>query len=174
MPFGPLENGDLLRRYGLPGAALAGLWLLLSDGDPSSWMVGIPTIALALIWGRQATSAPAGNSINLPGLLRFIAYFIYESARGGLDVSRRILAPELDVQPGQREYACRLADKRARLLFANCVSLLPGTLSAELRQDSLIIHQLDIMQDTEAELRRLEQSVAEIFTRTREHGGESQ
>jgi len=47
--------------------------------------------------------------------------------------------------------------------MANMVSLLPGTLSAELNRNVLKVHVLDSQQDFLTELEALERSVARMF-----------
>jgi len=81
-------------------------------------------------------------------------------------VARRILAPVLRVNPGLVSYRTRLRGSGARLLFTNCVNLLPGTLAADLQRDRLRLHLLDAGVDPERELRRLEQAVARVFHET--------
>lgn len=65
--------------------------------------------------------------------------------------------------PGFATYPLRLHHPGARLLFANSVSLLPGTLAVDLRDDCLAIHALDRDSDFTAELRRVESAVGRVF-----------
>jgi multicomponent Na+:H+ antiporter subunit E len=154
------------RRWLMPAAALGGLWWLLSGGSAGSWLVGLPAIALALWLGREARGGQGGikgGGLSVVGLVRFLPFFLVESVRGGLDVAARTLVPHMRIAPGLGSYRTRLNGGAARLLFANCVSLLPGTLSAELDGDVLQLHLLDARQSPEAELRRLESVVAQVF-----------
>jgi multicomponent Na+:H+ antiporter subunit E len=54
----------------------------------------------------------------------------------------------------------------ARLLFANTVSLLPGTLAADPDGGRLRVHARDLSADCQGELRRLEAAVGRIFGET--------
>jgi multicomponent Na+:H+ antiporter subunit E len=56
-----------------------------------------------------------------------------------------------------------LESASARVFFVNLVSLVPGTLSADIRGDRLLVHTLGSSQDTATELGRMERYVAEIF-----------
>lgn len=152
-------------RLSIAGIALAGFWWLLSGGDPGSWLVGLPVLVFAL-WAPHRLGRTTGPLPALLGLLRFLPFFIAESIRGGLDVARRILAPIPRVNPGLASYRTRLRGSGARLLFAYCVSLLPGTLAADLEQDRLRLHLLDAGVDPERGLHRLEQAVARVFRET--------
>jgi len=149
-------------RWLIPAAALAGFWWLLSGGSAAAWLVGLPAIALALWLGRGGATAWYAR-LSPAGLLRFLPFFLVESVRGGLDVTARTLAPRMRIAPGLSAYRIRLRGHSARLLFTSCVSLMPGTLSADLRGDSLRLHLLDAGQDPEPGLRRLERAVARVF-----------
>lgn len=142
--------------------AAAGLWLLLSGADNASWLVGLPAV-VAAAWAGRALGLFAGRGLSPVGLLRFLPFFLWESVRGGVDVARRVLAPRLKVVPGFFGYAVRLQHPGARLLFTNSVSLLPGTLAADLRGGHLEIHALDVGGDPAAELRRLETAVGRVY-----------
>jgi multisubunit Na+/H+ antiporter MnhE subunit len=67
------------------------------------------------------------------------------------------------VDPAFARYRTRLTPPAARVFFANCASLLPGTLAADIRGDEIELHVLSRELDLEAELGRLERAVARIF-----------
>ena len=69
----------------------------------------------------------------------------------------------MPLNPAMVEYPLRLASSAARNLFAGTVSLLPGTLSAELGDDRLFVHVLDVGRPFEQELQTIEDRVAGIF-----------
>lgn len=143
-------------------AMATAVWWVLAGGDAGSWLVGVPAI-LAATWAGGRLTEGSGPRLHGRGLLGFVPFFLRESLRGGLDVARRTLAPRLDLSPGFIQYRTRLPSARARLFFANCVNLLPGTLAAELRGDCLEIHYLSDQLDLDGELRSLEDRVAALF-----------
>lgn len=138
------------------------LWWVLAEGTPGSWIVGIPTIvAAAIVSSWLSSSAQARCSPT--GLIRFIPYFIRATIHGGLDVARRALSRRMRLNPGLLRYELRIAPGTARVFFVNTVSLLPGTLSADLREDCLWVHVIDASQENYAHLRLLEDRVADLF-----------
>ncbi len=155
----------------LPRSLLfAGIWILLVGTDPMAWIVGGPALIAATIASLLLTEGtPAGragsggHSLSLSGLLRFVPFFIWESLRGGLDVAARVMRPRPRIRPGMRIYRTRLRGHPARVLFIDCVSLIPGTLSADLRGDQVLVHALDIGMPIDADLHRLEERVARLF-----------
>ena len=111
-------------------------------------------------------------------------YFVMELVRGvpldaycdqhRLDVAQRALGPQLAISPRLLRYRLRLPDRLPRVALLNIMSLLPGTLSAALEGDDLLVHVLDGEGDTLAELQALEQQVARLsgVTLTGDHKGE--
>jgi multicomponent Na+:H+ antiporter subunit E len=79
------------------------------------------------------------------------------------------MRPRLRIAPGIGTYELRLTGVNARVFFLDSVSLLPGTLSADLRGARLYVHALDINDDIEAALRPLEEQVAVLFGEPLEH-----
>ena len=143
-------------------AGLAGLWWLLSGGGASSWLIGVPVV-LAAAWASRRLGGMAAPGLSISGLARLLPFFLRESVRGGVDVARRVLVVPMRIAPGFATYPLRLRHPGARLLFANSVSLLPGTLSVDLRDDCLAIHALDRDSDFASELRRVESAVGRVF-----------
>ena len=60
-------------------------------------------------------------------------------------------------------YTSRLPAGTPRVFFANVISLCPGTVSAQMRNDRLRIHVLDARQPVDRRLAELEQVVATLF-----------
>lgn len=152
-----LDRHDMLSLL-----AFGSLWWLLSGGAPGSWLVGIPAV-LAAAWAARRLGIGERWKISASGLLRFLPLFLWESLRGGIDVARRTLSPRLRIQPGFTFYRTGLQQPSARVFFANCVCLLPGTLAADLQRDRLRVHMLDTGLDPQVELQRLERAVALIY-----------
>lgn len=152
-------------RTALTVGSLAGVWWLLSGGDPGSWVIGLPSVIAAAWSSRRLGQANAG-AFSLAGLLRFAPYFLYESLRGGVDVALRTLAPTMRIRPGFSHFRVRLKRPDARVFLVSCVGLLPGTLAAKLEGDSLKVHLIDEKVDASEELRRLERAIARIFPET--------
>ena len=85
--------------------------------------------------------------------------FLWHSLKGGVDVAWRAFHPRLPITSKLVEYPLRLPPGLPRVILVNTVSLLPGTLSAELGSQVLKVHVLDSLGDFLAELEALEQRV---------------
>jgi multicomponent Na+:H+ antiporter subunit E len=136
------------------------LWWILTGGSADSWIIGAPTIVLATwmsltLWQRQPLS--------FVGLARFIPWFAYQSLVGATDVAFRALQPDMPLHPGLVRHRLRLPPGASRVTLANVVSMLAGTLSANLEDGELVIHALDARNDLHAMVDDLEPRIAALF-----------
>jgi len=82
---------------------------------------------------------------------------------GGLDVAYRALHPSLPINPGLIEYPLQLPIGVAQVMMLNTVSLLPGTVSANLTQNNLTVHVLDSESNLLPQLIAIEKRIARMF-----------
>jgi multicomponent Na+:H+ antiporter subunit E len=125
-----------------------------------SWRVGAPVVLFATL--VSVVLLPP-FPWSLTGIVRFLPFYLWHSLRGGVDVARRALHPRLPISPGLFDYKFRLPPGLPRVFMANTVSLLPGTLSAELEEECLRVHVLDETSAFAEILRVLEKQVAGVF-----------
>ena len=136
------------------------LWWVLAGGDSAVWSIGAAAVGLALL-AACLLPPPSHWRMTLSGAAGFIPYFCLQSLRGGIDVARRAFSPRRPLDPGLLTYSLSLPPGPARIFLLNVISLLPGTLSAELLDQELVVHVLDRKLDPKLE--RLEQHVAALF-----------
>lgn len=141
------------------------VWLVLVGPDLASWIIGAPFVVAASLASIRL-SDPAQGKPSALGLIRYVPYFLWESLRGGGDVAVRVMLPRVRVRPGTHDYPMRLRDPSARVVFIDSISLVPGTLSADLRRDVVTVHALDIESDLDTSLQDLESRVARVFGET--------
>jgi multicomponent Na+:H+ antiporter subunit E len=136
------------------------LWWALTDGSAGSWWIGAPAVAGAVI--MSVTLVPRLGLV-WREVMGFVPFFLWHSLKGGVDVAWRAFHPRLPITPVLIEYPLRLPPGLPRVVLVNTVSLLPGTLSAELGGQVLKVHVLDSLGDFLAELETLEQRVGYMF-----------
>lgn len=156
----PVTAGMRVRTLWTRVVLFALVWWILANGAMDSWGVGVPVVLVAA--GISVALLPP-VSWSLIGVLRFVPFFLWRSLRGGVDVAWRALHPRLPISPTLFDYRLRLPPGLPRVFMANTVSLLPGTLSAELDDALLRIHVLDESGDFANELEALENQVAGVF-----------
>lgn len=144
---------------------LLAAWLMLTAGNLPSLMIGLPFIALAILIKPAAEKETGKHKliVNIVALFRYAYFFMLESLRGGLDVSRRVLLAETRVSPEFYDYPIQLQVPHAQQLFISSISLLPGTLCADRKENMLRIHTLDQHTDTSRAIKQLETLVGKIF-----------
>jgi multicomponent Na+:H+ antiporter subunit E len=149
-------------QVGARAAIFALFWWVMSNGNPESWILGGPVVLLAT-GSSLLLSHGARQHWRLTGLLSFVPFFLWRSFCGSIDVARRAMHPKMPLEPTFIDYNLSLPNGAPRLFMANVVSLLPGTLSAELRGDCLKVHVLDANAEVPEELQRLEAKVGHVF-----------
>lgn len=142
---------------------VSGAWWALTDGDPAGLPLGAP-IVLAAIASSVALAAPPSTTTTprwrLLGALRLGLAFVLGSVLGGIDVARRAVMPRLSLSPAMIEHPLRLPAGEARNFYTALLCLMPGTLSAHVDEDLLVVHTLDDGHDVAATLSAFEQRVA--------------
>ncbi len=155
-----LDRGARLAWALRVALALLVVWVALNGGQ--AWPTGI---ALSLAGGAAgAWLVPADHHPwKVSRLPQFFAFFLRESLLGGLDVARRALRLKVDVAPCFFIYPLGLPAGQPRTLMVCLVSLLPGTLSADLDtgRGLLLVHAL--APEAAATVPALELRVAALF-----------
>ena len=111
------------------GAALFGLWIVLSGVDPIGSLVGLATAGAATFASLQLLP-PTGLRLRPLALAGLTARLARQSVAAGLDVAVRAFDPELPLRPSPVRYAARLQQGILRQAFAAMSSLVPGALPA--------------------------------------------
>ena len=155
------------QRLAVAGRLLlfAVLWLVIAGREPASWIIGVPSVVLATVYGARLAQ-PGRGGVSVAGVLVFIPYFLWQSLLGGVDVATRVLRPVMRIRPGYQQYRVGLQSPNARVFFLDSISLLPGTLSADMRGGVIDVHALDAGVDLTPELADLERRVARLFGET--------
>ena len=77
----------------------------------------------------------------------FVAYFfvfLVALIKANFDVARRVLSPDLPINPGIVMFKTRLKNRFARMVLANSITLTPGTLTVDVVGDTYYIHWIDV------------------------------
>jgi multicomponent Na+:H+ antiporter subunit E len=149
-------------RYLTVLGLMAVLWAVLTGGPLQSWLLGGPVVAGAAALALRLGPG-SGRTVRPWSAAVFAVFFLVESLRGGWDIARRAVHPALPIDPGQLTYTLRLPPGTPRVLFANTVSLLPGTLTLAIGDEVLHVHAVDQGMPIRANLARLEGRIAALY-----------
>lgn len=124
---------------------LAALWLLLSGHyEPLILAFGAGSVALVvLIARRKGLTDREGHPIHmLLGGLRYWPWLLVEIAKSNIAVARCILHPRLPISPTLVKVPCSQRTDLGRVVFANSITLTPGTVSILIDEGSITAHAL--------------------------------
>ena len=161
MGKGSISNRQRLVWIGQSFIVLALIWLAL-NGLEGWWLGLLAASAGAAAGGLLASGQP--HPWRPHRLLGFAVFFLLESFKGGVDVAWRALKPDMPIKPEFHRCRIDLPEGQPRTLMISVVSLLPGTLSADLSDDGqeLVVHTL--MPEAMASVERLDRQIRWLFS----------
>ena len=125
--------------------ALAVVWVLLS-GHYTPLILTLGALSVALVtWLalRMHLVDLEGQPLQfVPRIFPYWAYLVKEILRANFDVIRRIVDRRLPISPTVAEVAASQHTDAARVVFANSITLTPGTVSLELTEGFIRVHAL--------------------------------
>ena len=126
---------------------LACVWVLLS-GILSPLLLGFGLASsLAVAWlaarADRRDGEPIPFALRIGRLARYLLWLAWEIVKSNVDVSRRILSPGLPIAPAVRWLPASQRSELGRVVYANSITLTPGTLSIDLRDGWVEVHALN-------------------------------
>ena len=137
----------MLRALGL-GVVLYGFWLVLSGHfEPLLMGFGLASCALVIYLARRMDVV---DHEGVPWLsfqltLRFALYvpwLMKEILTSNLHVARIILSPRLPISPIMVHYRAGQETDLGRVIYANSITLTPGTITTNVTGSDLEVHSL--------------------------------
>jgi len=125
-----------------------GLWLLLSGYFDVPLLLGFGVLSCALVvfvaW-RTEVIDPEERPLRLRFNLHIFSYWpwlLWQIVLSNLDVAKRILDPKLPISPTLITLKPTQRSDLGRVIYANSITLTPGTVTTSLSGDSLEVHAL--------------------------------
>jgi multicomponent Na+:H+ antiporter subunit E len=156
-------NGAAMRRTLQHTLILTGSWWILTEGDPTSWTIGAPTVALAVWVSHRSAASAAAPMLRVRAIPGFALFFASRSLLAGLDVARRTVSPKLPIAPRLLAMPTTLPAGLPRVLLVAVLSLMPGSLGVSLEDEQIVLHVLDAREDVMSDVRRTETRIARLF-----------
>ncbi|MCD6104535.1 MAG: Na+/H+ antiporter subunit E, partial [Thermosipho sp. (in: Bacteria)] len=123
-------------------------WLLLTSfTDVKEILVGFfASLVVSVVMKRYY-----GIRFDLKFPLRIVKFifiylpvFIWKMILANFDVAFRVLNPSLPLNPGFVKVKTDLKKQSSKLMLANSITLTPGTLTLDVKEDELCIHWIDV------------------------------
>ena len=121
------------------------LWVLLSGHfEPLLLGLGLASTVLTLMLAKRMDLVDReSHPIHLRGrLLRYQLFLLLEVAKANIDVVRHILRNGRAVSPQMFELPVPHRTDLGRVIYANSITLTPGTVSVSLGKDQVLVHAL--------------------------------
>lgn len=122
-----------------------GVWLAMSGHYTplllSLGLVSVIGVALLARWMRLVDREGAPFQI-LAGLVPYIPWLVVEVFKSNIAVARVILSPRLPISPRVVDFHGHQQTDLGRFIYANSITLTPGTITVRLDSDGFRIHAL--------------------------------
>ncbi len=126
------------------GPGLFGLWLLLSGhyDNPLLLTLGaISCIAVVFIAQRMDVIDHEGVPLQVRfGFIGYLAWLAKEITLANVAVAKIVLSPSLPLSPLLFRVKTSQKTDVGRVMYANSITLTPGTVSVEVEDDDIIVH----------------------------------
>ena len=140
-----MKTPDSLLHILSLGFALLVMWLLLSGLYYPMFILFGVAAAVLVVWisARMDVADQEGHPIHL-----WWRVFIYwpwlmkEMFVSCVDVSRRVLSPSLPISPCVFEVEAKQETALGKTIFANSITLTPGTVSMSIDGNRILVHAL--------------------------------
>ncbi|MDS4020164.1 MAG: Na+/H+ antiporter subunit E [Candidatus Competibacter sp.] len=126
-----------------------GLWLLLSGyfSDPLLLAFGALSSALvAFVARRVRTSDPGARAVSWrwwsPRAIAYWPWLLWQVVLANLDVAKCIVDPKLPIHPMMIGLRSSQRGEWTRVVYANSITLTPGTVTTDLSGDAIEVHAL--------------------------------
>lgn len=126
--------------------ALFVFWLLLSGHyTPFLLFAGAGCCIAVVLFSDRLMSVldREGHPIHLGrNALVYWPWLLWEIVKAAWDVTKRILHPALPISPVLVHVKATQQTDVGRVIYANSITLTPGTISMELEEDTILVHAL--------------------------------
>lgn len=140
-----MDTFDIMKAFSF-SILLFILWILLSGHlSPLLLCLGVASVALTVFLASRMhvidhESYPIQISAKLP---RFYVYIVWEIIQANIQVIKCILMNKgKNISPQLVEIPLPQKNDLSRVIYANAITLTPGTVSVKMSQDKILVHAL--------------------------------
>lgn len=129
------------------------LWVLFS-GKLDAFHLGIGALSVAfLYWQESRLPAIRGEGerrLRIVTTVVYVFWLLWQMLLAAWYVAKKILGPKEGLQPRMFRFRCEMPSQVNSVLFANSITLTPGTLTVDVEGDEMVVHALTA--DTEKDV----------------------
>jgi multicomponent Na+:H+ antiporter subunit E len=132
-------------RYIRSSLFVAVVWLLLS-GHYTALILALGAVSLLIViwfmWRMDRVDEKLGVLPMRPRVLYYLLWLMWQVVLSNIDLVRRIWDPTLPIRPTWQRLDIKVSSALAKTLYANSITLTPGTLTTDVREDHFMVHSL--------------------------------
>jgi len=126
-------------------------------------------LGLGLICSFAVAWINSGHALFVPkfrlwlSILLYLPWLFYKIIQSSLQLTKLILDPALPIAPQLISVETKLRHHAAVVLLGNSITLTPGTITAEVDRNKLIVHAMDKVLAEDVTNKQIESKIADIF-----------
>ena len=132
-------------RYIRSALFVTAVWLLLS-GHYTVLIMSLGVISVLIVtwfvWRMDRVDGELDVLPMRPRLLYYLAWLMWQVVLSNIDLVRRIWDPTLPIRPTWQRLDIKVTSASAKTLYANSITLTPGTLTTDVKADHFMVHSL--------------------------------
>ena len=139
------------------------LWVMLSGQfDPLHLGLGF-ALSFFVAWINAGHSPFVPRFYIWGKILLYLPWLFTRIMFSSVYLAKLILHPKLPIDPILFRYESKLKDPPAVVLLGNSITLTPGTITAEVNKNVLLVHAMDQASGDDVTSGRLESKIADVF-----------
>jgi len=135
----------VLRSSFVLAVALIATWLTLSGYfKPMLLILGAISIVLVLAMSARMkiTDSETAPYLTIPQTLVYFVWLFVEIIKANVQVVKAVLKPDMEVSPTLTKIPLPQKEDISKVMFANSITLTPGTVSVLMEEDHILVHAL--------------------------------
>ena len=134
-----------MRRYITLTTMLFILWLGLTASLQWQELATGLVASLVIAWASLKIAANSPQTeMKFKNWLLFIPTLFWEIIKANVEITKLVLAPKIKINPGFVTIKTDCTSDRKKWLLAHAITLTPGTVTADIIDDKLLVHWIDI------------------------------
>jgi len=145
---------------------LSVFWLLLSGYiEPLLLSFGVVSVVLVVFVLRRMDKQDAEPQKlgSLTVMLRYFSWLLGQIAISSMHVTKLIWSPARELTPTLAKIPVKRVHKDSHVLYANSITLTPGTLSVDMQNDEITVHALEQSSIAELNDGRMEKKITSLW-----------
>tara|TARA_X000000368_G_C22580814_1_gene514984 strand:- start:52 stop:531 length:480 start_codon:yes stop_codon:yes gene_type:complete len=145
---------------------LALLWLLMSGLYKTLILsFGVVSVILVMYFTKRMAEKDGyelKSHLSIFNTVKYFGWLFLEVVKSNWEVSKILLSKTIEINQKFVETPASQKSDLAKVLFANSITLTPGTVTVETEDHSFIVHALNVTESSMAELRHMDEKVTLI------------